>query len=44
MDYTPTSYHDTLDVSDISEFEDLMTTSSDESILALEDEIGYWSL
>ena len=29
--------HDTLDLSDISEFEDLMTTSSDEDILALDD-------
>ena len=29
MDYTSTSYHDTLDLSDISEFKDLMTTSSD---------------
>ena len=32
MDYTSTSYHDTLDLSDISEFEDLMTTSSDKDI------------
>ena len=35
------SYHDTLDLSDISEFEDLMTTSSDEDIPALDDKIGY---
>ena len=41
MDYTSTSYHDTLDLSDISEFKDLMTTSSDEDIPALDDEIGY---
>ena len=41
MDYTSTSYHKTLDFSDISEFEDLMTTSSHEDIPALEDEIGY---
>ena len=41
MDYTSTSYHDTLDLSDISELEDLMTTSSDEDIPALDDEIGY---
>ena len=41
MDYTSTSYHDTLDLSDISEFEDLMTTSSDKDIPALDDEIGY---
>ena len=44
MDYTSTSYHDTLDLSDISEFEDLMTTSSDEDIPALDDEIRYWNL
>ena len=44
MDYTSTSYHDTLDLSDISEFEDLMTTSIDEDIPALDDEIGYWNL
>ena len=41
MDYPPTSYHNTLDLSDISEFEDLMTISSGEDIPALEDEIGY---
>ena len=34
-DYTSSSYYDTLDLSDISEFEDLMTTSSDEDIPAL---------
>ena len=39
-DYQTTSYNDTLDLSDISEFEDLMTTSSDEDIPALND-IGY---
>ena len=39
MVYTSTLYHNTLDLSDISEFEDLMTTSSDEDIPALEDEI-----
>ena len=44
MDYISRSYHDTLDLSDISEFEDLMTTSSDEDIPALDDEIGYWNL
>ena len=37
MDYTSTLYHDTLDLSDISEFEDLMTTSSDEAIPTLND-------
>ena len=41
MDYTSTSYLNTLDLSDISEFEDLMTTSSDEDIPGLDDEIGY---
>ena len=41
MHYTSTSYHDTLDLSDISEFEDLMTKSSDEDIPGLDDEIGY---
>ena len=34
------SYYDTLDLNDISEFEDLMTTSSNEDIPAL-DYIGY---
>ena len=41
MDYTSTSYPNTLDLSDISEFEDLMTTSGDEDIPGLDDEIGY---
>ena len=36
--------HYTLDLSNISEFEDLMTTSSDENIPALDDKIGYWDL
>ena len=40
LDYASSSYYDTLDLSDISEFEDLMTTSSDEDIPAL-DEVGY---
>ena len=40
-DYQASSYYNTLDLSDISEFEDLMTTSSNEDIPALED-IGYW--
>ena len=40
LDYTSSLYYDTLDLSDISEFEDLMTTSSDEDIPAL-DEVGY---
>ena len=40
LDYQTSSYCDTLDLSDISEFEDLMTTSSNEEIPALND-IGY---
>ena len=39
-DYQTSSYYDTLDLSDISKFEDLMMTSSDEDIPALDD-IGY---
>ena len=38
--YTSASYQDTLDLSDISDFEEVMTTSSDEDIPALEDMIG----
>ena len=41
VDYTSASYHDALDMSDISEFEDLMTSSSDEDIPGLYGEIGY---
>ena len=41
MDYTSTVYPNMLDLSDISEFEDLMTTSSDEDILGLDVKIGY---
>ena len=44
LDYTSSLYYDTLDISDISEFEYLMTTCSDEDIPTLEEEIGYWSL
>ena len=40
LDYQTSSYYYTLDLSDISEFEDLMTTSSNEDIPALDD-IGY---
>ena len=40
MDYSPISYHNTLELSDISEFEDLLTTSSSEDIPALGNEIG----
>ena len=41
MDYTSSSYYDILDLSDISQFEYLMTTSSDEDIPALDEDIGY---
>ena len=37
INYAPASYHKTLDLSDISDFEDVMTTSSDEDIPALDD-------
>ena len=40
LDYTSSPYYDTLDLSDLSKFEDLMTTFSDENIPAL-DEVGY---
>ena len=40
LDYTSSLYYDTLDFSDISDFEDLMTTSSDEDISGLDD-VGY---
>ena len=39
-DYITSSYNDTSDLSDISEFEDLMATSSNQDIPAL-DEVGY---
>ena len=39
-DSTPALYQDTLDLSDISNFEDVITTSSDEDIPALDDVIG----
>ena len=39
-DSAPTSYQDMLDLSDISDFEDVMTTSSDQDIPALEDVFG----
>ena len=41
MDYASISYCKTLDLSDISEFEDLMPTSSDKNIPGLDDKIGY---
>ena len=37
LDNTSSLYYNTLDLSDISEFEDLMTTFSDEDIPALDD-------
>ena len=40
LDYT-SSYYDTLDLGGISEFEDLMTTSIDEDIPALDKDTGY---
>ena len=43
LDYTSSSYYNTLDLSDISKFEDSMTTSSDEDIPTLDD-IGYRNL
>ena len=43
LDYISSSYYDTLDLSDISKFEDLMTTSSYEDIPALDD-IRYRSI
>ena len=41
-DYQASSKYDTLDLSAISEFEDQMTTSSDEDIPTLND-MGYWT-
>ena len=40
MDYTPASYQDSLDLSDISDFKDVMTTLSDEDISTLQDGFG----
>ena len=40
VNYQTSSYHASLDLSDISKFEDIMTTSSDEDIPPLKD-IGY---
>ena len=37
MDYTPTSYQHSFDLSDSSVLEDVMITSSDEDIPALDD-------
>ena len=38
-----TSYHDMLDLSNISDFKDVMTTSSDNDIPALDDVFGFWN-
>ena len=40
LEYQASSYYNILDLNDISKFEDLMTTSSDKDIPALND-IGY---
>ena len=40
MDSTPASYQDILDLSDIFYFKDVITTSSDKDIPALDDVIG----
>ena len=42
-DSAPASYQDTLDLSDISDFKDVMITSSDEDIPALDDVFGLWN-
>ena len=39
VNYQTPSYYETMDLSDISNFEDLMTTPSDEDIPALEDSV-----
>ena len=41
VNYQTSAYYDTLDLSNISEFQDIITTSHDEDIPPLED-IGYW--
>ena len=43
LDSAPASYHDTLDLSDISDFEDMMITSSDKDIPALDVVFGLWN-
>ena len=37
MNYNTLSYMDSLDLSDISDYEDYMVTSSDEEILGMEE-------
>ena len=44
MDYTPALYQDTVDLSDISDFEDVMITFSDKDVPALDDMIELWNL
>ena len=43
MDSTPPLYQNTLDLSDISDFKDVMITSSDEDVPALEDMNELWN-
>ena len=40
MDCTPASYQNSLDLSDISDFEDVIITSNNEDIPALEDDMN----
>ena len=42
-DSTPALYQDTMDLNDIFNFEDVMITSIDEDIPALDDVIGLWN-
>ena len=43
--YNTVSYMDSLDLSDISDYEDYMVTSSDKEILGMEEvPYGYWTL
>ena len=37
IDYTPASYHSSLDLSDFSDLEDVLITSSDEDVPVLDD-------
>ena len=39
---TPSSYHETMDLNDISDFQDVMTTTSNEDIPDLDDVFGLW--
>ena len=40
MDYTPASYQDSLDLSEFSDLEDVMITSSDKDVPGLDDMAG----